>query len=157
MTRLLSLSFVLRIFPLPWYNINQLIYVKKVTSLSLCHVNYNQCNFQQTRLSIYMTPLLTFNTCLVMLCLLVHFLDHFWMTSILFDVNMYRRFFSISKLVNWVISDPPVQKSLKNQKFSHVVHFLVSLIMCLALLKNRTHDFSMFTLPKHLYLHKCWM
>ena len=107
-------SFVVRIFPLPRCNINQLIYVKKVTSLSLCHVNYNQCNFQQTRLSIYMTPLLTFNTCLVMLCLLVHFLDHFWMTSILFDVDMYCRFFSVSKLVNWVISDPPVQKSLKN-------------------------------------------
>ena len=107
-------SFVLRIFPLPWCNITQLIYVKKVTSLSLCHVNYNQCNFQKTRLSIYMTPLLTFNTCLVMLCLLVHFLDHFWMTSISFDVNMYCRFFSVSKLVNWVISDSPVQKSLKN-------------------------------------------
>ena len=87
-------SFVVRIFPLPRCNINQLIYVKKVTSLSLCHVNYNQCNFQQTRL-------LTFNTCLVMLCLLVHFLDHFWMTSILFDVDMYCRFFfciQVSKL-----------------------------------------------------------
>ena len=48
-----------------------------------------------------MTPLLTFNTFLVMLCLLVYFLDHFWLTSILFDVNMYCRFFfyiEVSKL-----------------------------------------------------------
>ena len=90
------------------------------------------------KLSISMTSLLTFCTCLVMLCLLVYFLDHLWMTSILFDVNMYCRFFSISKLVNWVISDPLEYNCLKNRKFSPVIHMLVDFIMCLVLLRNRT-------------------
>ena len=58
-----------------------------------------------------MTSLFTFGTCLVMLSFLVYFHDHLWMASILFDVNMYCRFFSISKLVNWVISDALVHES----------------------------------------------
>ena len=41
---------------------------------------------------------------------LLHFLDPLWMANILFDLNMYARFSSISKLVNWVISDPMVHK-----------------------------------------------
>ena len=53
----------------------------------------------------------------LMLFLLMYFLDNLWMTNILFDVNMYCRLFSISKLVNWVISDPLVHKGVKNQKF----------------------------------------
>ena len=77
-----------------------------------------------------------------MLCLLVYFLDHLWMTSILFDVNMYCRFFSIlrlvnwvmsvfsiSRLVNWVTSDPLKHKGLKIWKFSHVVHMLVGWLL----------------------------
>ena len=40
-----------------------------------------------------MTLLLTFSTCLVMLCLLVYFLDHLRMASILSDVNMHCIFF----------------------------------------------------------------
>ena len=67
------------------------------------------------------------------------------MNRILFDVNMYSRFFSISILVNWVISDPLVRKDLKNPKFFNVVHMLVDWIMCLVLLKTITHCFSMFT------------
>ena len=100
-----------------------------------------------------MTLLLTFSTCLVMLCLLVYFLDHLRMASILSDVNMHCIFFSISTLVNWVISDPLVHKGLKRRRFSHVVHMLVGLIMCLVLLKNRTHGFSMFTNPWCLMLN----
>ena len=94
-----------------------------------------------------MMSLLTFRTCLVMLCLLMFSLDHLWMTSISFDVNMYCRLFSISKLVNWVISDLLVHKSLKNPKIFHIVHMLVGLIMYLVLSKNRTHGFSIFTNP----------
>ena len=94
-----------------------------------------------------MTSLLTFSTCLIMPCLLVYFLDHLSMTSILFDVNMYCTFFSILKLVNWVISDPLVHKGLKNQKFTLVIRMLVDFIMCLVLLRNRTHGFPMFTNP----------
>ena len=87
-----------------------------------------------------MTSLLTFNTCLVMLYLLVYFLDYLRMTSILFDVNMYCRFFSASKLVNWVISDPLAHKGLKNLKFSLLIRMLVGFTMCLVLLKDRrTH------------------
>ena len=88
-------SFVLKFFPLSWWSINLLICVKKfqVILLSLCHVTYKWCNFQQMKLSIRMTSFLTFRTCLIMLCLLVYFLDHSWMTSILFDVNMYCGFF----------------------------------------------------------------
>ena len=98
------------------------------------------------KLSINMTSLLTFSTCLVMLCLLVYFLGHLWMTSILLDVNMYCRCFSISKLVNWVISDPLVHEGLKNwNSHAWVTHMLVDFIMCLVLLRNRTHDFPMFT------------
>ena len=96
-----------------------------------------------------MTSLLTFNKCLIILSLLVYFLGYLWMTSSLFDMNMYCKFFSISKLINWVISDPLVYKDLKNSKFFHVVHMVVGLIMCLVLLKNRTHGFSMFTDPLH--------
>ena len=51
------------------------------------------------------------------------------MTNILFDVNMYCRFLSISKFVNWVISDPLVHKGFKNRKFSIVIHMLVDFIM----------------------------
>ena len=94
-----------------------------------------------------MTSLLTFSTCLVMLFVLVYFLDSLWMTSILFDVNKYCRFFSVSKLVNWVISDSLVHNGLKNRKFSHVVHMLVGLIISLVLLKNKTHGLSMFIKP----------
>ena len=53
----------------------------------------------------------------LMLFLLMYFLDNLWMTNILFDVNMYCRLFSTSKLVDWVISDPLVHKCVKNQKF----------------------------------------
>ena len=68
------------------------------------------------------------------------------MTGILFDMNMYCRFFSTSKLVNWNISDPLLHKSLKNQKLSLVIHMLVD-FMCLVLKRNRTHGFPMFTNP----------
>ena len=76
-------------------SISLLICAKKfqVTSSSWCHVTFNQCSFHQMKLNISMTSLLTFGTCLMMLYLLVHFLDFLWMTSILFDVNMYCRFF----------------------------------------------------------------
>ena len=80
------------------------------------------------------------------------FLGHLCMTSILFDVKMYCRFFSLPKLINWFISDPLVQKGLKNRKFSHVVQMVVGLIMCLVFLKNRTHGFSMFTSPCIIFL-----
>ena len=83
-----------------------------------------------------MKSLFTFSTCLVMLCLLVFFLDHFGMTSILFDVNMYGTFFSISKLVHKVINDPLVYKGLKNPKFSQLVHMLKDLIIGLSFLKK---------------------
>ena len=122
-----------------------MICVKKLWSL--CHVIYNKCNFQQIKFSISMTSLCTCSTCLVMLCSLVYFLDHLWMTSILFDANIYCRFFSISKLVNWVINGALVHKGLKNRKFSHIIHMLVGFIMCLVLLRNRTDGFPMFTNP----------
>ena len=78
------------------------------------------------------------------------------MTCILFDVNIYCRYFSIPKLINWVIGDLLVHKGLKNRIFSHVVHMLVSLIMCLAFLKNRAQGFPMLlTLAQHLSLLKC--
>ena len=64
-----------------------------------------------------MRSLLTFSTCLVTLCLLVYFLDYLWMNNILFDVNMNCRVVSISKLVNWNISDPLIYKGLKNLKY----------------------------------------
>ena len=94
-----------------------------------------------------MTSLLIFSVCLVMLCLLVYYLDHLQLISILFGVNMCCSYFFTSRLVNWVINDPLVHKSLKNPKFSQVIHMLVGVIMCLVLLKNRTHDFPMFTNP----------
>ena len=103
-----------------------------------------QCNFQQTKVIISMMSLLTFSTCLVILCSLVYFLDYLWMASILFDVNTYWRFFSISKLVNWVINDPLIHKDLKNQILSNVVHMLLGLFMWLIFFKNRTHGFSIF-------------
>ena len=65
------------------------------------------------------------------------------MTSILFDVNMYCRFFSISKLANWVTSDPMVHKGLKNRKFSIATHMLVD-IMRLVLLRHTADGFIMF-------------
>ena len=99
------------------------------------------------KVSISMTLFPTFITCLVMVCLLVYIIDHLWMTSTLFDVNMYFRFFSISKFVNLVISDPLVHKVLKNRKLFHVDHVFVGLIMCLVLFKNRTNGFSMFISP----------
>ena len=74
-----------------------------------------------------MKSLLTFSTCLVMLCLLVYFVDYFRMTSILFDVNKYCRF-SMHRLVNWVIIYPLVHRDLKNLKVSCEVHMLVDLI-----------------------------
>ena len=61
------------------------------------------------------------------------------MTSILFDVNMYCIFLSISKLVNWVISDPLVHKGFKNRKFSIVIYMLVDFIMR-AWCKSGTRD-----------------
>ena len=76
------------------------------------------------------------------------------MTSILFDVDRYCRFFSIFKLVHWVISDLLVHKGLKNRKFSHIVHMLVGLIMRLVLLKNKTRGFSMFTNPCITFVFK---
>ena len=62
-----------------------------------------------------------------MLCLLCY-IYHLWMASILFDVIMYCRFFSISKLVNSVISEPMVDKGLKNQKNFHVVRLFIGLV-----------------------------
>ena len=76
-----------------------------------------------------------------MLSLSVYFQEHLWMTSIIFDVNLYCEFFFVSKLVNWVI----VHKVWENQKFSHLVHMLVGLIMCLLMLENIRHGFSIFT------------
>ena len=67
-------------------------------------------NIQQIKWNISMTSFLTFSILLVMLSFLLHFLDPLWMANILFDLNMYARFSSISKLVNWVISDPMVHK-----------------------------------------------
>ena len=93
------------------------------------------------------TSLLTFRTCLIMLCLLVYFRDHMWIATILFDVNMYCRFFSNIKLINWIISDPLVHKGFKNRKFSLVVHMLLDFFMCLVLLRGRTYGFPMFTNP----------
>ena len=97
-------SFVIRFFPLPWRSINNLIFGIKfqVTLSSLCHVTCKYCKFQETKVTISMTSLLILSICLVMLCLLKYFLDHLWMTSILFDVKIYCIFFSISKLVNWI-------------------------------------------------------
>ena len=69
------------------------------------------------------------------------------MASISFDADMYCRFVSISKLINWVISDTLLHKGLKNQKFSLLIRVLVDFIMCLVLLKNRTHGFPTFTYP----------
>ena len=70
-----------------------------------------------------MMSFLTVSACLVLLCLLVYFLDHLWMTSILFDVNMYCRFFSIPKLVNYITSDPLVHKGFEELNiFSHSSH-----------------------------------
>ena len=99
------------------------------------------------KLSISMRSLLTFSTCLIMLCLFIYFFNHLWITGISFDVNMYCRLFSISELVNRVISDPLVHKALKNGKLSLVIHMLVDFIMCLNLLTNRTHVFPLFTNP----------
>ena len=82
----------------------------QVTFISLRHVSHSQCNIQQIKWNISMTSLLTFSTFSIMLFLLVHFLNPLWMTSILFDLNMYYRFSFISKLINWVISDPTVHK-----------------------------------------------
>ena len=91
-----------------------------------------------------MTSLLTFTTCLAVVCLLVYLLDHLRMTSILFQINMYCRFLSISRLVNWVISDRLVHKGLKNQKIVIVIDMLVDFIMRLVLLRNRTLGVVMF-------------
>ena len=82
----------------------------QVTFISLRHVSHSQWNIQQIKWNISMTSLLTFSTFSIMLFLLVHFLNPLWMTSILFDLNMYYRFSFISKLINWVISDPTVHK-----------------------------------------------
>ena len=105
-----------------------------------------------------MTPFLTFRTCLVMLYLLVlyyvYFLHHLWMTGILFDVNIYCIFFSICKLVNWVISYPLEHKDLKNLNFSHIFHMLIGLIRCLILLKiGHIYFQCLQTLASHLHLH----
>ena len=62
-----------------------------------------------------------------MLCLLCY-IYHLWMASILFDVIMYCRFFSISKLVNSVISEPMVDNGLKNQKNFRVVRLFIGLV-----------------------------
>ena len=69
------------------------------------------------------------------------------MATILFDADMYCRFVSISKLINWVTSDTLLHKGLKNQKFSLLIRVLVDLIMCLVFIKNRTHGFLTFTYP----------
>ena len=119
---------------------------------SLRCVTYNQYDFQQLKLSISMTSLLNFSTCLVMLFLLVYLLDYLWMTSILFDKNIYCRFFSISRLVNWVISDPLVHKGLKKQKSSHIVHILVGLIIGLLLLKKE-HMVFLCLLTLHIFTY----
>ena len=119
---------------------------------SLFHVTYNQFNLKQMKLRISITLVLTISTCLVMLGLLVYFHDHLWVTKILFVVNIYCRFFSISRIVNWVISNPLIYNGFKNRKFSHVVHLHVGLIMCLVLFKNRTHGFSMFPNPCKRFL-----
>ena len=110
-------SFVFRFFQLPWCSINKVSSYFVIIVL-LCYMTSNQYSFQKMKLNISMTSWRTFGTCLVMLCFIVYFLDYLWMTSILFYVNIYRRFFSISKLVNWIISDHLVHKGLENQNFS---------------------------------------
>ena len=78
------------------------------------------------------------------------------MTCILFYVEIICSFFSISNLVNWVISDLLVNEGLKNRKLSHLVHMILGLILSLVLLKNRAHGFSMFTNVCVIFvLHKC--
>ena len=91
------------------------------------------------KVSIIMQPLLIFFTCLVMLCLVVYFLGHFWMTSILLDVNMYCRFFAIFELLNCVINNPLVLKIKvwRKEKFFHVSHMRVGLIPCLVFFKRK--------------------
>ena len=106
-----SCLFRAQFFPLPWCSISCLICVKRFVII----VPRDQSvQFSQIKLSISMTSLITFSVCLAVLSLLVYFLDHLWMTSILFDVNICCRFFSISKLVSWVISDPVVHNGLNN-------------------------------------------
>ena len=96
----------------------------------------DRCNSQQMKLSISVVSLFILGTCSAMLCLLVYFLDHLWMIRILFDVNKYCRFFSISKLVNCFTSDSLVKvKKIKDW---------IGFIICLVLLKNGTHGFSIF-------------
>ena len=51
-----------------------------------------------------------------------------YLSFVLFDVIMYCRFFSISKLVNSVISEPMVDNGLKNQKNFHVVRLFIGLV-----------------------------
>ena len=64
-------SFILRFFLLPWCSINHLtcVIIIQITLLSLCVETYNQCNFQQKKLSISITQFISFSACLVMLCL----------------------------------------------------------------------------------------
>ena len=101
-------------------------------------MTYNQCNFQQMKFSISMMSWLTFSSFSNDM-FIVYVL---WMTSILFDVNMYCRFFSMSKLVNWVINDPLVHNVLKNRKFSYVVHMLVDLKVQSCKLYNNKYMFT---------------
>ena len=82
-------SFELRFLPLSWCSINLLICVKKVILLSFCHVNYIECNFQQMKLGISMISLLVFRAYIIILCLLISVLDHLWITSMLFVVNIF--------------------------------------------------------------------
>ena len=139
--------FAVRPFPLHWCSINHLICVKKVSSYfciigPIISATVNEWNWAWAS---YHCSLLV--GCLVMLCLLDNFFDHLRMTSILFDVNMFCRFFFTSRLVNWVISDSLVHKGLKNRKISQVIYMFIGFIMCIVLLKNRIHDLSMFTNP----------
>ena len=91
-----------------------------------------------------------------MICLLLYFIVNLCMTCILFYVEIICSFFSISNLVNWVISDLLVNEGLKNRKLSHLVHMILGLILSLVLLKNRRHGFSMFTnVCVTFVLHKC--
>ena len=109
-------------------------------------MTYNQYNSQQMKVSIIMQPLLIFFTCLVMLCLVVYFLGHFWMTSILLDVNMYCRFFPIFELLNWVINNPLVLKIKvwRIENFFHVSHMRVGLIPCLVFFKRKQNTWRFY-------------
>ena len=105
----------------------------QVTLLSLCHVTYNLRNFQQMELGLDM-----------IVWSLLYFLDHLRMTSILLAVNMYCRFFSISKLGNWGISE---ELKIYSCRLDYVFSFDVKV--------DHMAFLCLLFLAYHLYLHEC--